>query len=87
MAGRALSQAPARWCRGERVALDPGIGFGKTPRHNFELLARLEELAALGRRWWWGIAQELPREARRRGSRGCGVSAVRREWRRRRALP
>src|SRR5512134_3194220 len=29
----------------ERVALDPGFGFGKTNEHNFELLARLGELA------------------------------------------
>ena len=33
----------------ERVCLDPGIGFGKTVEHNLELLARLDELAALGR--------------------------------------
>ena len=33
----------------EHVCLDPGIGFGKTVEHNLELLARLEELVALGR--------------------------------------
>jgi dihydropteroate synthase len=33
----------------ERVCLDPGIGFGKTVEHNFELLRRLDELTALGR--------------------------------------
>ena len=33
----------------ERILLDPGIGFGKTDAHNLELLARLDELAALGR--------------------------------------
>ena len=33
----------------ERICLDPGIGFGKTVEHNLELLARLGELAALGR--------------------------------------
>jgi dihydropteroate synthase len=33
----------------ERVALDPGIGFGKTVEHNLELLARLDEIVALGR--------------------------------------
>ncbi len=33
----------------ERVILDPGIGFGKTPEHNLELLRRLPELVALGR--------------------------------------
>src|SRR5215212_131959 len=33
----------------ERICLDPGIGFGKTTEHNFELVRRLPELAALGR--------------------------------------
>ena len=33
----------------ERILLDPGIGFGKTGAHNLELLARLDELVALGR--------------------------------------
>jgi dihydropteroate synthase len=33
----------------ERILLDPGIGFGKTVEHNLELLARLDELVALGR--------------------------------------
>jgi dihydropteroate synthase len=32
-----------------RVQLDPGIGFGKTLRHNLELLDRLDEIAAIGR--------------------------------------
>jgi dihydropteroate synthase len=31
------------------IWLDPGIGFGKTDRHNLELLRGLDELAALGR--------------------------------------
>jgi dihydropteroate synthase len=35
--------------REELVCLDPGIGFGKTAEHNFELVRRLDELAALGR--------------------------------------
>ena len=33
----------------ELVCLDPGIGFGKTVEHNFELIRRLDELTALGR--------------------------------------
>jgi dihydropteroate synthase len=33
----------------EHVWLDPGIGFGKTVAHNLELLARLDELAGIGR--------------------------------------
>jgi dihydropteroate synthase len=32
----------------ERVALDPGIGFGKTHQHNLELLAHCGRLHALG---------------------------------------
>ena len=32
----------------ERIAIDPGIGFGKTLEHNLELLRRLPELAGLG---------------------------------------
>src|SRR5205823_2091470 len=31
----------------ERIIVDPGIGFGKTPRQNLELLSRLEELRSL----------------------------------------
>jgi dihydropteroate synthase len=32
----------------ERIALDPGIGFGKTVAQNFALLARQQELLAAG---------------------------------------
>ena len=32
----------------DRIAIDPGFGFGKTVEHNFDLLKRLPELAALG---------------------------------------
>jgi dihydropteroate synthase len=32
----------------ERIAVDPGIGFGKTVAHNLELLRRLDEIVALG---------------------------------------
>ncbi len=32
----------------ERIAIDPGIGFGKTLDHNLELLRRLPEIATLG---------------------------------------
>lgn len=33
----------------ERITLDPGIGFGKTPAHNLALLRRQRELLGLGR--------------------------------------
>ncbi len=32
----------------DRIAVDPGLGFGKTFAHNVELLRRLPEIAALG---------------------------------------
>jgi len=42
----------------ELICLDPGIGFGKTVEHNFELLRRLDELAALGRPILVGISRK-----------------------------
>ena len=44
-----LAAAVAAGIPEERVCLDPGIGFGKTVEHNFELIRRLDELTALGR--------------------------------------
>jgi dihydropteroate synthase len=32
----------------ERIAIDPGFGFGKSVAHNFELLRRLDRVAAIG---------------------------------------
>lgn len=31
-----------------RIMVDPGIGFGKTPEHNVEIIRRLEEFRSLG---------------------------------------
>jgi dihydropteroate synthase len=31
-----------------RIVLDPGLGFAKTPAHNWEILRRLDELMAIG---------------------------------------
>ena len=44
-----LAFAVAEGVREELVCLDPGIGFGKTPEHNLELVRRLDELVAIGR--------------------------------------
>jgi dihydropteroate synthase len=44
-----LAFAVGAGIREELVCLDPGIGFGKTAAHNFELVRRLDELAAIGR--------------------------------------
>lgn len=43
-AGRALARGIAR----ERILLDPGIGFGKTPDQNIALLRALPNIVALG---------------------------------------
>jgi dihydropteroate synthase len=40
------------------ICLDPGIGFGKTPAHNFELVRRLDELCALGRPLLLGLSRK-----------------------------
>jgi dihydropteroate synthase len=42
----------------ERIAVDPGIGFGKTPDQNLELLRRLDELTALGRPVLVGVSRK-----------------------------
>ena len=44
-----LAFAVAQGIPEERICLDPGIGFGKTAQHNFELVRRLDVLLALGR--------------------------------------
>jgi len=33
----------------DKIIIDPGIGFGKTPEHNLEILRRLKEFKILGR--------------------------------------
>ncbi len=42
------ARAVARGIPAERVILDPGIGFGKTPDQNLEVLAALPRVVALG---------------------------------------
>jgi dihydropteroate synthase len=45
----AIDDATAAGVHRERLIVDPGIGFGKTPAHSIEILHRLAELkAALG---------------------------------------
>jgi dihydropteroate synthase len=38
-----------------QVIIDPGIGFGKLPEHNVEILKRLNEYRSLGHLYWWGF--------------------------------
>jgi dihydropteroate synthase len=42
----------------EQLAIDPGIGFGKTSAHNLEILARLEEFGVLGRPVCLGVSRK-----------------------------
>jgi dihydropteroate synthase len=53
-----------------QLVLDPGIGFGKTWRQNLTLLARLSELAALGRPLLVGASRKsfIARAAARPGA-------------------
>jgi dihydropteroate synthase len=44
-----LAAAVAAGVPEEHLCLDPGLGFGKSVEHNLELVARLDELGALGR--------------------------------------
>ena len=60
----------------QRIILDPGIGFGKTPEHNLEVLRRLRELKALGypllvgpsRKSFIGLVLDLPVDQRIEGT-------------------
>ena len=44
-----LQAVEAAGVQAERVVLDPGIGFAKSPDHNLALTARMDELQVLGR--------------------------------------
>jgi len=81
LAGR-LAAATAAGIAPEAVALDPGIGFGKTVEHNLQVLARLGELAALARPLLVGVSRksfigrtlDLPVDQRLEG--GLAATAV-----------
>ena len=68
----------------ENVVLDPGIGFGKTPTHNLQLLASLPELTRNQRPLLVGVSRKsfitattgVPLERRLPGSLGAAVWAV-----------
>jgi dihydropteroate synthase len=71
----------------DRIAIDPGIGFGKTFDNNLELLRRLPELAALGypvvigasrKRFIGAITGEPVASNRVWGSLGAAVVALER---------
>lgn len=43
-----LDKALAAGIKRENIVLDPGLGFAKDPEHNWEILKRIDEFAALG---------------------------------------
>ena len=47
--GAAMDRATAAGVRRDAILLDPGFGFAKKAEHSYALLARLPELATLGR--------------------------------------
>jgi dihydropteroate synthase len=53
-----LAFAVSEGIREELVCLDPGIGFGKTVEHNFELVRRLPELVSIGRPVMIGLSRK-----------------------------
>jgi dihydropteroate synthase len=42
----------------DKICVDPGIGFGKTVEHNFELLSRLDVIGSLGRPVLVGVSRK-----------------------------
>lgn len=69
---------------GEAIAYDPGIGFGKTPAHNLELVRRLAEFRGLGgpilvgpsRKSFIGAVLDLPAAGRLEGTAAVVALAV-----------
>jgi len=51
----------------ENIIIDPGIGFGKTKEHNFEIIKRIEELFSLNCPIMLGVSRksllEMPEES------------------------
>ncbi len=70
---------------GERIAIDPGFGFGKTATHNFTLLRELSRFAEIGhplligvsRKSMIGAATGRPVEGRLAGSVAATTLALR----------
>ena len=66
------------------IILDPGIGFGKTPDHNLEVLNRLRELESLGyplllgtsRKSTIGLVLDLPVDQRVEGTAATVALAI-----------
>jgi dihydropteroate synthase len=79
-----VDAAKAAGIAAERIAVDPGFGFGKTVEHNLTLLARLNELsdlpilAGLSRKSTLGKLTGRPVEERLAGSLAMALLALQR---------
>jgi dihydropteroate synthase len=71
-----LAFAVSSGIREELVCLDPGIGFGKTAAHNFELVRRLDELLALGRPLLVGFSRKSSLGALTGAATGSAAASV-----------
>ena len=71
-----LAFAVSQGVREELVCLDPGIGFGKTAAHNFELVRRLDELVAIGRPLLVGFSRKSSLGALWRSGATTGTAAA-----------
>ena len=73
---KSVGQAKEAGIPSEKIILDPGIGFGKRPEHNLQLISRLRELRELGypilvgpsRKSFIGLVLDLPVEQRVEGT-------------------
>jgi dihydropteroate synthase len=76
-----LEVAVAQGIPEERVCLDPGFGFGKTPDQNLELVRRLDRIVAIGRPVLVGLSRKstlgkvLGDPASTRGTTAASVAA------------
>ena len=55
---RSIDLALAAGVAEDRLLVDPGFGFGKTPAQNLQVIRRLRELAALGRPVLIGVSRK-----------------------------
>ncbi len=85
--GTQLERCRAAGIAGDRLIVDPGLGFAKTGEHNWQLLQRIDELAALGRPVLLGVSRKTflgrllgspdqPRPARERDDASLALTAL-----------
>lgn len=80
----AVGRAEAAGVAADQIAIDPGIGFGKTTEHNLAILRHLPELAVLGkpilvgssRKSFIGKVLDLPAGERLEGTLATAAYAV-----------